>query len=475
MRSLLAVSALLLASACTSGTIEGSVLVGPGQDGLAIVTVLWQVQTVQVDPADPSAGTKDELVALGQTAIGTAAAEGGTFPYSFHSLAKGRYLVGAYADLGDDRVPTTDEFSVDLIAPFLEIDPDDASKETQTRDIYLARSAPSMGTIKGVVHRSAAAATKATELLVLGGPLNDPNAQLIAQRTLPPGTQDVSYTIFNVPEGDAHVIALDDFTLRGNVAVFPRNPLIISLNETREATGVDLWLDRQAPDLGGIRGSLTFNASLANLSVQLLAFASDPTVDPEAALVGLVNVSANNLVEAPFDLKSTPLGRLYLAAFVSTTEGSRTLSTSRVYRLGSSATAIETTAQAPQVSGIRFPLGVGRVSGLIEVTNAPANLEIVLVASVGPLISPIQGQGEIRQNDFIVAPGTGTHSFRYEMFGLEDGSFDMTAIPDSNKSGDFNDELNSSPPFAFAGTPGKVEIIGGGRVGCDFKIPLAAP
>lgn len=453
---------------CTSTSIEGKVIVGPGPEGLAVVAVLWQNQLGPLDPTDPFSPMVEQPVALGQLAVGTTVAEGGEFPFAFHTLSKGSYLVGAFIDLNDDRQVTSDELAIDLSAPPLEIDPDDPEKTKATRDVYLRMSAPDRLTLSGVLHRSAAAAARDAEILVLDKPLTEASAMVVARQTIPAGGQDVAWTLFNVPPGLVHVLATDDLSLQGHVSLHAGNPVALTLEGSREISSIDVWMDRQAPGLGSVSGQVQLNAVLPGVRVQLWLFGADPTEVDEAPLLGWVNASGGSSLSLPFQFTSVPLRTLYLAGGIMVDEpGGRTLSTTRVYKAGNDPSPIELTVQSPARTDVVLPMGVGRVSGTITVENAKKDLGLWTFAMV---------EGETRpqpqQYDLFLSPSEGTVQVPYVMFGLEDGKYRMQLVPDTSGVDGPNDELSLPRPFVFDGTPAEVEIVAGGREVSNFSVKL---
>lgn len=457
-------------AACTATSIEGQVIVGPGDAGIGVVAVLWQNQLRPLDPDDPNSPVSEQPVVLAQQAVGTTTKDGAKYPFIFHSVAKGKYLVGAYADFNRDGEITDDEISIDLFAPPLEIDPDDPGRTTASRDVYMRMSAPDRVTLSGVLRRSPLAAARATHLLVLDAPLSDPDANIVGRQTISAGGLDVPWKLFNAPPGRLHVVAFDDFSLRGLVSIHPGNPLVVELEGSREITGIDVWMDRQAPHLGSVSGEVRLNASLPGTSAQLLLFDADPT-DPalNPRLVGWVNAPATSL-SVPFKFVSMPLKKLYLGGAIITREpGGRELSTTRIYRLGKEPTPLLLTAEQPEKNDIVFPMGVGRVSGSISVQNATKGLGLWVFAMVDGATSP-----EPQQYDVFASPSDGDVVVPYVMFGLEDGEYRMQLVPDTTGVDGPNDELAQVPPFVFDGAPAQIEIVGGSRAASNFNIKLGA-
>lgn len=479
MRHLVIASALLGAACAQTGAIEGKIVVGPGQDGLAVMAVLWQQQ-----PATAANGTtQPKLVALGQLAVGIAGRDGGTFDYTFHSLDKGTYVVGAYADLHDDRDITDDTRSIDEDSPLV-VDPTDKTKQTLKHDVFVGVSAPDRATVRGTLHLSAHAAAAPLHLYVLTGGLNDPTAKVVGSATPGPGT-DVPFALFNVPPGQVYLVAVADIGNDGNpendlYAFYPLNPF--TTTGGKDTTGVDLWMDRQAPELGSYAGKLVFNAPLATLRVQLLVLASAaqnggaPQLGNQADIEAIVNLDATSTLEVPFVVPSLKKGSHFLAAVVVSHEGDGvTHSATRIYPGAGSGKEVALDTGDALSQELRFGLGVGRCSGTIKLHGAPAALKTVAVFALlpGGDVSPGVPGSPLIHDELAVAvqPTGGEAVASYQLFGLEDGTYDIALIPDLNGDGSVQDDYQANQ--TYNGTPLKVTVTGGGRVGSDFDVKLS--
>lgn len=454
---------------CTSPTaIEGRVIVGEGVGGRAVVAVLWQI-TLAPDETKADRPLVEQPVVLAQQAVGTTTSKGGAFPYAFHSLAKGRYLVGAYVDFDNDGYISGDELSIDLLSPPLDIDPDDDARRKATRDVYVRMSAPDRLTVSGVLHRSPLAAGKAAEILLLNGPLSDPDAEIIARTSVPAGGLDLPWRIYNVPAGAVHALALDDLSLEGFVALSPQNPIQVTLEGGEEVRDVELWMDRAPPGLGSLEGEVTLNAALPRTRVSLWVFNENPLERPDATLVAWVNAQATT-ERVPFSISGLPLETLYLAALITTVDpDGSTHSTTRLLLAHDEPRPLALGPERPSLDGLVFPMGVGRVSGTIHVENATEGLGLWAFAMVDGGTRP-----STRQYEVLVAPKSGTVSVPYVLFGLEDGEYRMQLVPDTTGVDGPNDELAMTPPFVFNGAPAQVTIEYGGRAASDFTLRLKA-
>lgn len=478
MRRIFVLAAVLWTVACTSsGSISGKVIVGPGQDGLAVFAILWEQQSqTQADGT-----TRPRLVALGTLSLGVAQAGTSTFDYTFHGLPKGTYVVGAYADLHDDRDITDDAVTVDVASP-LDIDPADDAKRFLTHDVFLAASAPDRGTLKGTVHAGSGVGDSQVAVFVLDGALNNPSAVVVGSTGVASGST-TPFEVFNVTEGARWLLAQADVGNDGDesndlYALYPLNPVQVQAGKVID--GLDLWLGTQGPDLGTIAGTLALNAPLSTLQVQLVVLAASapgggaPVLADDAPIEAIVNVDARSKREVPFQIPSLRPGAHFLAAVVESRDADGvTRRATRIYSVANKETAIDTRQEAAQ--SLRFPLGVGRCSGRITVKGAPAELRTVAVFALVPGgdISPgVPGSPVVRDALGVgIATTNGAGQASYQLFGLEDGTYDMALIPDLNGDGSFQEEYSAGR--IFNGTPLRVTVAGGGRVSSDFDVTLA--
>lgn len=461
--------------ACTeSATIQGRIVVGPGDEGLAVFALLWQFQMQPRDPADPASPLVEQLVPLQPLAVGTSRADGGSYQYTFHSLAAGRYVVGGWVDAGDDREITTDPHTIDSLFP-IELDPLDAEKRKVTRDVYVGLSAPDRATIRGTLHLSAAARRLPVSLWVLDGPLNDAEARVLASVPVTTHADDVPFAIYNLPLGNLHLLAIADVGDDGDlsndlVAISTDNPVFVS-GDVREANDRHLWLDRQAPDLGTIRGRVKLNAPMPGATGQFLVYAGDPTDDqPGDRVVALRNVTFGPSAELEYELPSLPLtGGLYVGLVLqSVDEKGRVAGTSDWYRLGHAPSPIALTSDAPVVDGINFELGVGRLSGGVVVRNAAEGL-----LGVWLVVTRRDQQGQLHYEGYMLIPvrhANGHATAEFDAFGLRDGTFDVNFVLEFDPYGTF---LNAPQEYVFSGHPPRVTIANGSRERCDFEVTMA--
>jgi uncharacterized protein (DUF2141 family) len=465
--------AALLAGCVETASIQGNVTVGPGQEGLAVFAVLWEVDT--------TTGSRPQLVALGTQSLGVAQAGTSTFKYSFYGLQRGTYVVGAWADLHDDREITDDAITADTLAP-LEVDPADAARRLVRHDVFLGASGPDKATVRGTLHVAAAGVGSTARLYALDRPVNDPEAQVLATAAVV-ATAATPFSLFNVPPGPVHLFAqvdVGDDESEGNdlFAIHAMNPL--TLAQGGELAGQALWAGVQAPDLGSIAGRLVFNAALPSLAVQLVVLAptaqagGPPALSDTAAIEAIVNVDAGGRVEVPFELPSLRPGLHFVAALVRTADADGTVrQAQRIYSVASKETAIDTRDEGAR--DVRFSLGVGRCSGSIRLAGAPSTLRSVAVFALVPGVSQgpgLPGQPAIYEAQAIpVSASNGQVTTAYQLFGLEDGTYDLALIPDLNGDGSYQEEYAAER--IYDGAPLRVTVEGGGRVGSDFAVTFA--
>lgn len=472
---------LLIAACCTlllscggpKGNIIGHVRVAAGHPDMGVFVVLWQLPAAPLDPDDPQSPLiptvgrsqmMSEATMLGQIAVGVTDEEERNFKYNLYSLDRGLYVVGAYLDTNQDpnRNMLADVHVIDSGSP-IEVWPGIADLTTVTRDLYLGKSAPEKGTISGVIHMSERATKSPSTVIAFdGNPFMSADASIIAQ-TQVNGALDAPFTLFNVPlseDGSAreiYVTAVSDANSDGNigfysdrVAVLRGNPLYL-MPDAREVTDLELWMDRQAPNLGSLTGVIEFSSRLAVAATTLLAFSNDPTKNANANVVGVVNGSGIEAVTIPFVMPSLPLGKIWLVDLLQTAGAYEPIVSAQYqYGLGRMGmTPIAIPAESPHVSEFRFPVGVGRVSGAIDLARAetPVSWAWVFVNEAGTT--------NLVRYDTITFE-SGAQLTPYELFGLKDGVYDVYLQTDAGKSMD--------------GSPRTVVITGGSREGSDFRL-----
>ena len=164
-----------------------------------------------------------------------------------------------------------------------------------------------------------------------------------------------------------------------------------------------------------------------------------------------------------------PVGPLYLEALVETPGLVMAQATGTVAYTGSAANGapvpVQLTASALNATGLSFPVGVGRVTGAVKITGAQSGLgEGWVLAS-----QLIDGELTILQlAEVTFAPGSSTEN--YEVFGLLDGTYQLTFLPDFSMTGVLNNDLDNATysTMGVSGSPASVTIVGGGPVVSDF-------
>jgi uncharacterized protein (DUF2141 family) len=474
MRWFVAPLALALLTGCFGATIEGKVVVGEGQEGLTVYAALWRDDVGKSNPAD--------FVTVEAWPVGTATKAGGRFDYSFLSVSKGRYVVGAFADRGADGAITDDAFVLNVETP-LEVDPNVPSLREHTQDIFLATSRPGRATLAGTLHAGPGAAALSVQVLALDRPIEDPSARVMAGASLAPGVER-PFRLFDVPSGPVHLVAIADVGGDGQpandlYALHPGNPL--TLEADRVPGAIDLWLGAQAPDLGRMAGTLTLNAALPNLRVQLLALSSStpagaaaPVLASDARVEAIVNVDLGGRASADFVMPSLKRGVHFLAASLETTDPDGTrLSASRVHTKDGQEVGVDT--ERPESQSLTFGLGVGRCSGTIRLHGAPGTMTTAGLFALVPGGVPRPGQlAQPVIHDVLVVPArpvNGEVVATYRFFGLEDGRYDLSLIPDLDGDGSYQSEYEARR--VYASTPAQVTVTGGGRVAADVEATLS--
>lgn len=449
---------LALALGCgTGGTIEGRIVMAEGPEGLDVYAALYRVDALS------------RLYPLGQRRVDVTRTAGGETSYRFDALFSGRYVIAAFVDhAGTGRIDENlDEAELSEV---VFIDPSAADQRSANLDLYLGMSAPNKVTLRGTLHLSERARQLPVSLYVLDGPIDDPEVQVVRHRTIA-GRGEVPFHFHNISKGSVHLLATADVGGDGRLdndllALSHQNPVAVDPSRGSEVDGLELWLDLQAPHLGGISGALMRNGVVSNHVIQLAAYDRDPTLDADARTMALLNVSPSSEHVLPFSMPSLPLGQLYLVAFHGVDEGDRMPSTWRVWPgMGKEALPLRLDADTRLREDVQFPLGVGRISGTLNLEKVPGTVSKLAVVAFS--------LGEIRQLDVLsLSPIDGRISAPFEMFGLEDGRFELQLVPDASGDGRFEDEVAAE--YYFSCRPGTVEIVGGDRAGCDFEASLGA-
>jgi hypothetical protein len=267
-----------------------------------------------------------------------------------------------------------------------------------------------------------------------------------------------------------YVLALSDINRNGSlefgsdlISLRPDNPITVSMDQ-QTAGNVDLWMDRQSDALGSIQGTVTLSAALPTTGLTLMLYSSDFSMYANANVVNVVNLTTTaSDGTVAFQFPSVSSGQVYLFGLVRSTRisGSGTAFGQSEYD-GTQTTpaAIPVTMAQPHVTGINFPVGVGLVSGSAQLTNMPSDLRQFWVMATMTHAGKIYLKG---YDTVSVIPGTSAYT--YEVFGLLDGQYDMSLVPDLTHTGSISDNLSNAKP----GVPASVKISGGGRQGSDFK------
>lgn len=494
---------LLLAStlvACSpTAAIDGHVVVAEGYEGAGVYTILLHEVTVP-DAADPTR-SRTEFEVLQFLASGIAEAKQARFPFQFHSLRAGRYMLAAWVDANGDGETTGDPLQINSL-DIVTLDPEVETMRTATRDLYVGLSGPGFATIRGTLHRSSAAAAYSTLITVLDRPFgsgdgrpddettneNDRDPVQLATIEVGPGMTDVPFALFNVPPGngaggrDVYVLAVanvgNDDDIRNDLyATAAVNPIRIDGLARLEATGADVWIDRHGPDVGGIDGTVSLNAPLANGHLQLIAFDRDPYGGQDGTTAQILAISnrylSSSATAIPFTVPGLRLGSVYLAAILSASTAPGAPSSVRVYPGAFRDPApIVLSVDQPRVTGTTLEMGVGRVSGTFRVTDArpprPGDFPVNQLA----ICATRRSGGSIQIPTYEVIDLRSAKSGSFELFGLEDGAFDIVAVADTwnGASGWIESTITSGADHPA--NPPSITILGGSREGADFDITV---
>ncbi len=484
----LAVAASLIACS-NSASMSGTIHVAPGHAGMGVYAMLLQQATQPADPVDPTQvqiPVTGQLTIVGYRSVGVASDNGGDFTYNFNQLDKGWYTIGAFLDSGVDPQPDINkDVHWEEDNQFF-VDPNGTPRQA-TDDICIGMSCPDRATIKGTLHISANASQWPTAVVWqnwrfgVARPSATDSFSPKQHVTFFPATGvagDIPFVLFNVPLESVYLWADANVNndAQGVVDLFglPRvNPITLDANN-REVDNVDIWLDRQAPDLGSISGTVTLSGALANAHLEIDVFSNNPTQTRSPTIVGVLELDAAGKVSVPFQLPSLPIGPLYLLAFLQTSVNGSTVSTYGAYSsTGTGATAITLTTDAPAQNGIDVALGVSLVSGTVTLAHVPTTpaLSQVFVLATDPTKAP--PDDVIDGVQLAVTQSNGSASLSYQLFGLVDGTYNMTLVPDTSHDGNYTDERAAH--YGFKGTPAQISIVAGGRQRSDFNVDMAAP
>lgn len=459
---LLTVALSLLACSENRGSISGTIHVGEWEPGHEIIAQLYRFY--------PGSDGYEDTLRLESTRHMGITGSGDRFDYSFTSLDPGVWVVGAFVDIdgnghmGSCEPYTVNEFQRVTVAP--------NGPLHHEQDVYVLKSGPGTVTLSGTLHLGSRARERPTSVALLDGPLQRASSRIRAVRAVCAIGPTRDFTLHNVPEGRydlvafAHAVRDEEFSLYGLLST---NPLRVDPDTRSDVDDLQLWIDLQSPDLGGISGTLTFNAPIGDAVIQLMTFDRDP-VDPDARATAVELIRPNpNAVSVPFVLPSLALRSHHLAAAIEVVDSNGSFQvTSRQYRHTRSDPGIPLSAAAPHAE-ITLSLGLGRVSGDIELTNAPADLTSVFV------LATVQGDDGLEVEVFDEFRGSVTDGvFRtpgpYTLFGLTDGTFEMVLVPDVSGDGWLQDEINAN--YTFGSDPPKITVVSGSRVGADFRVRL---
>lgn len=485
----LAIALTAVLVGCSSGAVKGKVILGVTPAKLGIYAAIWSVDAQLSNPDDPHSiliprpgGASPTF--MGTVAVGTTSGKAGSYDFAFHTLDRGLYFLGAYlADPGDPSpdiegaIHTIDQISL------LEVDPDNKKKQEISHDIYLGISGPGTGTIRGTVRASSRAANSTISVWAGDGSLLDASTSLFMRQKLPTGT-DVPFSLFNVPLGSTTLFADSDVgndgSLSNDFVGFPSpNPIVLDGGHT-EQNDVDIWVDRQAPTLGSISGTLLLNAPVANAQVELLVEAKDGAVaDGTHKLVGLFNLVVNGQ-SADFTIPSQPFGSLYISSSIAVVVNGTTLSASNYYPGPPNLPGpVYLSSAQPNVSEVRMPIGVGQILGKIDLKNIPATDKAVwVVTSIDqpnpnpdpnskPPQLPLYGTG-------FALDGSASFSTDYGLFGFTDNNFHVFLVPTTSLDDDPISVVNAGG-LVIDGSPETVTVEGGNRVNSQFTYDFAAP
>jgi len=399
------------------------------------------------DPRMPGGPTHAPLQ---YTVLGALAS--GKSDYSFQNLAAGTYWV-----LGLWSPPAG---QAQVFAPAhagaLVLDP---SVETKSRmdfvDVYLGSCDPEATGLDGEVVVADRLLTRNVAVGALAGPMrSDAQPAMIAMSGAPgPGARR-PFALCDLPPGPAYVYSISTppgATDPDTIVAHEGNPL-----DGTKLGHATLYLEAPAPGRGTITGTLHLSGPLPGLRPAFALTAEVPRqgVDVERYEV-LDPVSGTELA---YTLAAVPLGTWYVTAAVRHPAGPET------FRIRPD--PVELTATAPAAT-VDFEVGVGRLTGSIEVRHAPAgNAKVLVVAARTG--SPPEASVAVPLG---AADAAGMRRADYLLFGLADGTFTSVVVVDANVDGRFDDD--AAAHHTAPGVPAVATVASGGETQVDFVVDLA--
>jgi uncharacterized protein (DUF2141 family) len=448
--------------------IEGKVIVG---DSLA----RWPVAVGLVD-ADNSLAASAPLGLGAQTPLA----------YAFGNLSKGKYRVVALANVGADEDQNNDVFAWALD----EADVDGAVKDKATAkvDVFLGMSDPRRTSVRGVLHVAPEYKDLAMVVAAIRGRANSAGEVVAAVTPDAPGSDGTrAFGLHNLEDGDYTIFAVADVgsdsdSRNNDFAFSSKNLVLVERLRGEEVNGVDLWLGVGDPDMGAIAGTISLTAALPGAELRVIGFREDPGVVGDPGVVALRRVTPGSAAGMPYRLDTLPKGTYYIAAVIEDAEGA---SNFRWHFTGThDPAAIDPVGQdvadpiqvdpagvegAKEVT-VDFALGVGRVGGDITVTNSLERVKsFAVLATQG---TELMGSTIVDLPAADAADLNAARTVSYQVFGLEDGAYDIVCVPDCSGDGAFGDELGSR--YTFPGTPASATIAGGGRARSDCTVDMSA-
>lgn len=340
----------------------------------------------------------------------------------------------------------------------IEVDPAvDGKKRVEGVELFVGTCDPAGTGVQGTVKLGAPVAGLAVQVVALPAPVRtgeDPQPLAIATAF---GTgSERAYALCGL-SGQVYLYGTSGVGGGANdpayVIAMPSNPLQVTKVET-----LPLWIGTGEPGTAAVSGHVTPSASVEGVEVQVWV-TSEPFSGGAVEVIGLQSLKLNGVAAVEFDLAPVTNGTYYVTASVKDGASHQTFVTSN-----DPFVAGPPSPSAP----LSLALPVGTISGTLEVTGyASAGKAAVFAVPHGaPGGTPPVAVTEL----VLPAPDAAGHrSVDFALFGVGEGSFDVSAVLDADGDGSLADNVMTGP----VQPAGEISVSGGVGAGaiCTFVEP----
>ncbi|MFN7133141.1 MAG: chitobiase/beta-hexosaminidase C-terminal domain-containing protein, partial [Myxococcales bacterium] len=432
------------------GRLTGRIVVDPAHAGKSLVLGLYdRAPAVGVLPVSTNP------ITLGPDHQAT---------WTFTVTSSGVYHLLAWLDANDsNRVDPGDLYAAPAKSPVV-IDVADPLKwGAEGLDIYVGLGDPDFGSVRGTVHLAPRLASQPVTVVLMDRPFGKPDAKVLAFASA--GTPDpqgrAAYVLYSLKSGEGYLAAVVDVGADGDEAnneygVHPGNPVVVALDDpAKKDHTIDLWVGVQNPALATISGTLHLSAAYAGGGITVHA-TEGPVED--AVIRSSVRVTKND-TDSTFSYTLPNLNPGSYNVVVTYTNGR-----ADSYRVFPGKVAVDLGANKA-VTGKDLDLGVGVAKGEFRVKNAATRVRLVGVLAMSA--GSIAGYA-LRKLGAPTRSGVRTAS--YEIFGLDDGTYNLRGVVDENGNGAVEDEARALN--VHNATPPQVTIRNGSTATGDFDVTL---